>query len=261
MKADLKDVTFLLPCKLEGEDRKRNLKIVVDYLFHHFDTNIIVNEQDTREVPTLLKEHEKKFTYMPTERADGVIHRTKQLNDMCKAATTPVVVNCDIDVLLERDAYLVARDQIVSGNFDIVLPYNGKCFDVPKPYHPEIIKSNKVNFIPPSKCRLMYLDKSVGGMLFFDRKKYIEGGLENERFICWGYEDNERIERFVKKLGYRITKLSNNMYHLQHGSCKNSGPGTKFVAANQAEFSRIKSLTPEGLKNEIKNWPWIKTTK
>ena len=41
-KLDLKDVTFTIPVRIESEDRKRNLKTVIQYMVHHLDTNIII---------------------------------------------------------------------------------------------------------------------------------------------------------------------------------------------------------------------------
>ena len=46
MKTDLTDVTFIIPVKIDSDDRRRNLKITLSYLQRNFDTNIIVCESD-----------------------------------------------------------------------------------------------------------------------------------------------------------------------------------------------------------------------
>ena len=63
------NLTFLIPVKLESEDRVRNLKTVLTYLLTKFDAKIQVQEHDV----------ENKFTklVMPyiNERFGPIIHR------------------------------------------------------------------------------------------------------------------------------------------------------------------------------------------
>ena len=46
MKIDLKDCTFAIPVRIDSNDRMENLQLILMYLTHHFDTNIIVIEND-----------------------------------------------------------------------------------------------------------------------------------------------------------------------------------------------------------------------
>ena len=41
------DLTFLIPVKLESQDRVRNLTTVITYLASNYDAKIIVKECDT----------------------------------------------------------------------------------------------------------------------------------------------------------------------------------------------------------------------
>ena len=41
------NLTFLIPVKLESEDRVRNLKTILTYLLTKFDAKVLVQEQDT----------------------------------------------------------------------------------------------------------------------------------------------------------------------------------------------------------------------
>ena len=47
MKRDLKDCTFIVPIRIESNDRLRNVITVLCYIASNFDTNIIVKEVDT----------------------------------------------------------------------------------------------------------------------------------------------------------------------------------------------------------------------
>ena len=46
MKKDLKDTTFILPVKIESDDRLRNVITVCCFLLENFDTNVILKEVD-----------------------------------------------------------------------------------------------------------------------------------------------------------------------------------------------------------------------
>lgn len=41
---DLTKTTFIIPLMIESSDRYRNAKIILTYLNHHFNTNIIIYE-------------------------------------------------------------------------------------------------------------------------------------------------------------------------------------------------------------------------
>ena len=41
-KTDLTDVSFLIALKIDSKDRINNLDITIEYLQHHFDTEIII---------------------------------------------------------------------------------------------------------------------------------------------------------------------------------------------------------------------------
>ena len=47
MKRDLKDCTFIIPLRIESDDRLRNIITILCYIVGNFDTNVIVKECDT----------------------------------------------------------------------------------------------------------------------------------------------------------------------------------------------------------------------
>ena len=252
-KIDLSDVTFTIPIKIEHDDRKRNLKIVIDYISHNFNTNIIICEQDTEVVPDILKDY--TFEYIKTERSDGLIHRTRQLNIMAKMAKTPYIVNYDADVLLMPNQYVDAVNTLKQNKTAIVSPYSGPCYDVPVVFHDIIVSTKSLNSIPVDKCSLMNKN-SVGGAVFWNKDEFISGGMENENFISWGFEDNERFSRY-KKLGYKLVRTSGIMYHLTHYRSINSNHKHPFYNNNQNLFHKIDGMTKDQLQNDIKTWKWL----
>ena len=238
---------------IEHQDRRNNLKTVVDYLTSNFDTNIIINEQDTDEVTGVLEGYD--YHYMKSSRSDGLIHRTKQLNDMTKEAKTPIVVNYDADVVLPIQSYVDSANAIRNKQADFVFPYNGKFMDVPKALHPEILKTKSITHIKSNQCHCNH-PMSVGGALFFNKEQYRSIGYENEHFLSWGYEDDERVQR-MKKFGKRIVRTKLDLFHLNHQRGNNSNVKNPMYARNGQVLSRIRAMTAPQLRQEISKWNWV----
>ena len=253
MTIDLKDLTITIPIKMDHDDRRRNLKTVMEYLTHNFDTNILICEQDSTEVPDLLKGYD--FGYMTCSRTDGMIHRTYQLNIMAKAATTPYVANYDADVIVNPKQMIETMEMLRNGA-TMVLPYAGPCWDVNAQHHQKIFDEKSVEFIKdPKQFGGLMNNNSVGGALFWNRDNFIKGGMENEKFISWGFEDNERFARF-NTLGYQVERASGFLLHLNHYRTPNSNHKHKFYANNQSMYNKIKGMNKAQLLNEIKTWKW-----
>ena len=50
MKKDLKNTTFIIPIRIESEDRLRNVITICCFLLDNFDTKIIIKEVDNTSV-------------------------------------------------------------------------------------------------------------------------------------------------------------------------------------------------------------------
>tara|TARA_R110000765_G_scaffold243832_2_gene346156 strand:+ start:5189 stop:5965 length:777 start_codon:yes stop_codon:yes gene_type:complete len=255
---DLKNTTFIIPVKLDTEDRIHNLNSCISYLTHHLDTNIIIwEEDDTPKVteklrPELLEKCKVIFNKQPKD----FFHRTRILNEMVKIVETPVVVNYDCDVLLEPDNYEIAQMTIMDDKFDVCYPYDGKMYDIHKKFFDGIDNENTLNGVNLDECDLMH-PNSLGGCFFISTKKYLESGIENEYFLSWGYEDNERFARF-KKLDYRVGRLPGPLYHMWHERGNDSNFSNPFIKNNERELQKIYGLQKNELINYISSWPWRK---
>lgn len=252
MKTSLKDVTFIIPIKIDFEDRLNNYKVVINHLTTLFDTNIIVCESDTKSNEDLLKIH-KDIEYIFYEDTSGFFHRTKILNIMTKMSKTNIVCNYDTDVVFPEQQYLSAVNKIKEGCV-MTFPYGGKFMNVPNKFF-DLIKSNNFDKINENELELAH-PNSVGGAFFFDREKYIKFGLENENFKSWGFEDNERVTRLTK-LGAPICRVPGLLFHLNHKRGVNSVPENPFYRQNMYEFNKINSMTKTSLEEYIKTWSWL----
>jgi hypothetical protein len=132
-KKDLSNCTFLIPLRIETDDRMRNITTIIAYLLTNFNTNIIIKEYDSHSVfqesviPMLecgFDENElKNIVHIFEKTEEYVFHRTRLINDMVLQSTTPVVVNYDSDILLPIESYPLAVELITSGQYKCVYPY------------------------------------------------------------------------------------------------------------------------------------------
>ena len=239
---DLTKTTFIIPLRIETADRMRNIITILIYLTRNFDTKIIVKEVDEssvyeREVLPVLKqalepEWLECIHHIFEKSEEFTFHRTKILNDMLWMVDTPVVVNYDSDILLPLETYINATNMIAKGwvHPDVK---NGKPVKVVYPYgfgnyqfQCHVGDNEVTNFINSGfnyeyfNGHMRQWDAKYGFCQFFDTEEYKKLGGENENFVAYGYEDDERYFRF--NLLSSVARIDEYVYHLEHGRTKNS---------------------------------------
>ena len=250
-KTDLTDVSFLIALKIDSKDRINNLDITIEYLQHHFDTEIIISEQSKES--HIKGRYDCKHIY--TE-VDEFFNRQKGVNIAAKQSTKPIIAHYDADVILTPQQIIKAVETIRDGTLELASPYNGHFYDVPKLFHKEIAASHSTDCIDISQCN-MFSPRSVGGVVFFNREIFWQCGGANENFKGLGYEDDEIFERF-KKLKTKMGRINKPLFHLTHERKETAYDHNPFVKANGDEFLRIQNMTREQLLNEIETWEWSK---
>lgn len=255
---DLLDVTFMIPIKIESDDRKTNLSICVDYLLKHFNTNIILCEQDVApKVPELFKDtwHGKcKHIFLPS---DGkYFHKTRCLNVMIKQSTTPIVVSFDSDIILPLTQIVEARDLIAQKKCAFAYPFNQRLYHIEKPIIPVFQSTLELETIG-SNTTQRHTDVPPGGAFFIDKATFYQCGLENEHFISWGPEDQERASR-ISKIGHEIKRVIGPIFHLDHIRTENSNHQHDQYERNIQEFNKINNMSRARLLQQIGKWTWTR---
>lgn len=253
-KKNLKDVTFTIPIRYDTEHRIENLKLIVDFLQHHFDTNIMVMEEAKEQKFDFLQ-NKVDYTFVKTD--DPNLHRTKCLNEMSKRCKTPIVVNYDADVLFTIPQYMTAADQIRKGKAEMVFPYAGRFMECNREkFFNKIRKGMSVDFIDEKELSCNH-PNSLGGAIFWDLKTFKRIGMENQHFKSWGWEDNERMSR-AQKLGVKIVRTKGILYHMSHKRLEDSKPNNKHYNKNQQEYNKVHNMSKTQLQDYIKTWSWLK---
>ena len=252
---DLKDTTFIIPIRIETTDRMRNAITSLCYLLDNFNAQVIVKEGDETSV---FEEHVlpqvKEFTdttnltHIFEKTSTPEFHRTRYLNEMTRMAETKVVVNYDCDIILPLDTYVAAEAAIVSGESDVVYPYGFGQYAKMVTVDDAIVTDFLVGgfSIKLLEEHSKSNDARYGFCQFFDREVYMNGGGENEKFIAYAPEDEERAYRF-EKLGYNVTRLNSFVYHLEHARTPNSWYNNPHMKRNFALWEHLQTLSREEL--------------
>ena len=232
---DLKSCTFIIPVRIESEDRIRNIITVLCYLLDNFDAKVILKEVDQEpifeeellpQITEYVGDSIKNLTHVFEQSNDPVFYRMQILNEMIDMADTSVIANYDGDVLFKPETYVNSVKMIEEG-YDIVYPYGFGEYQKQVFADDELVSeflSNDCDFsILDSKSR-MY-DAQYGHVQFLNRKSYIEAGMENENFRGSSPEDKERHYRF-EKMGYKVGRIDDQVYHLEHSRGNNSWPNS-----------------------------------
>ena len=255
-KVDLKDCTFGVNIRFATEDRKRNIKLVIEHLLKYLNTNIIVIEEATTSYfPEIIKTisgwNEDDCRYIFLHSDDEYMGKTKCFNKIFELAKTPIYALHDADVVCDPEMYFNCAETIRNNKGKICQPFDGSFRNVPESLINEFSISLDHNIFTNQNTEYYSYD-CPGGSIFIESETFDRCGWENENMKGWGYDDNERLTRY-KKLGYEVLRVSGTMYHLNHERTKNSQE-TEQTTINKNEYRRIKKLTKEELLIEISTW-------
>lgn len=254
---DLTDTTFTIPVRFDHEHRKENLDLILKYISNHFDTNFIVLEDGPDSNFKEICEKYPKVLYVFQKNDVPLFHRTKLLNQMCKMCATDIIVNYDADVLFTPKQYTDSVRAIRENLAEMVFPYAGKFMECNRAkFIPRTREELDVSWIKISDLHQVH-PNSVGGAVFWDRKKFIQIGMENESFLSWGWEDDERLYR-AKELGLKVARIEGVLYHIEHFRSNNSNQTNPNYKNNEAEFRKMSRMKNGELKRYIASWNWIK---
>jgi len=254
MRIDLSQATFIIPIRIESPDRLRNVVTTTAFLLENFNTNIIIKEVDAESVfqrdalPILediveVDDIWKNFNYIYEKSDEPLFHRQRVLNEMIMESDTDIVVNYDCDVILPISSYEAAYKALTESDCDIVYPYGNGMYQKQVAANDTVCSNflankNYSNLDDVSKLHT----SDFGWAQFFRRKVYIEGGMENENFKAYAPEDKERYYRFGV-LGYKIARINNYVYHLEHARGENSWFTNPHMQSNMEEWEKINQMS------------------
>lgn len=199
---------IIIPFKNSYKDRQRNIDIVLEYLLQYTD-KVLVCEYD----------NEQKFInrfnveYLFIKEQNKYFNKSICINNACvylfKKGYEEICI-WDADVLCDYNKYLLSNNKIKNKLCDVCFPYNGCVYNISIQ---DIIR-NKFEF---NKYNLdeYYSESSIGGIISFSKKIFLEVGGYNELLEGWGNEDYE----FYLKIKFnecKIDRINGHIYHIKH---------------------------------------------
>ena len=272
-KHNLTDTTFIIPVKIESDDRLRNAITVCCFLLSKFDTNILIKEVNSEpvfenealpQIKEFIGDISNISYYFEKESDNTFFHKTRYFNELLSKCDTDVVSAYDIDVLLPVSSYLES-EKMCKGEYDLVYPFGFGTQENQVKWQKKVFASDELvsdflnqNFdfsIFESSCQK---DRAQWGHAqFFKRESYIKGGMENENFKAWGPEDEEKHYRFPK-LGYNIGRIFDWVYHLEHSRGDDSERTNIYFHDNLKLMEDIRGLSVEELRNYYNTQEYLK---
>lgn len=272
---NLNDLTIAIPVKIESSDRYNNLKIVLGYINNYFHTNIKIIEEspDDPKIDFLddLKNLNIDYKFYQVDSKQP-FHRTKYLNEMIFSTNTKVVSNYDSDVFLPVKTYIDVVNSILKNDFDFIYPYffgNGqKQLHYSKWYQSRFAQSEhypmwkfvqdwNINHFDTDEEHVKIWPSAYGHSLFANTEIYKKAFGENEEFISYGPEDQERAYRF-QKLGYKVHWYDGYVYHIEHMRTNDSAMTNPYYKNNCDIFEYVKKLSEEQLVSYYQQREYLK---
>ena len=263
----MKDLTFLLPCRIESEDRLRNVVTSVTYLLKNFpESKVILKEVDThshfkfRALPTISTHTDtSKLIHLFEDSTEKFFHKTRILNDLLIASETEIVYNHDVDIVLPVSSYQSAYEAIRIGNVDAVYPFGCGVYQWAVNYSEstfsQFLDSGfDFSVLEDSKFRVA---SSIGWGQMIKRQVEIDVGFWNENFVSWGAEDCEFYFR-LNSFGYRVGRINSDVYHFEHGRTFNSHYHNPKFQDNHNLWQNIRTWDPHKLKGYYEQQSYIK---
>ena len=264
----LEDTTFIIPLRIESTDRLRNVITTLIFLLSNFNSKIILQEEDTESkfkedvLPQITQVVDiKNLNHIFVHSNDPIFHRTRIINEMLSIVDTKVVCNYDCDILLRPQTYIKAEKLILNDGIDCVYPYGIGDWQ----YQVNATDVLVTDFINDDfdfsilEKRSKIWDAKYGFCQFFNLEKYIKFGMENENFISYGYEDDERHCRFTKLSN--ISRLDEYVYHLEHSRTQNSWFSNPHIQDNKNIWEVIKNYNKSEILDYYKNQDYLKKYK
>ena len=280
-KMEIPVCTYMIPLRVETPDRLRNIITVLLYFLKNIKAPIIIKEFDTESIyeasvlpqisQVATEEELSQITHVFEQSDDIVFHRTRLINDMIMMADTTNVCNYDCDVILPFQTHFYANTFLCKGYLPpdapegtplqpvkVVYPYGFGMFQQ-QVFADDQTVSNFINSnfnFHAFNGKMRPYDAKFGFCQFFNKEEYIRLGMENENFISYGYEDDERYHRF--NMCSDVVRINDTIFHLEHKRSQNSWFTNPHIEGNRKEWEKLKFYGKEKIEEYYQNIDYMK---
>jgi len=250
---DLTDVTFLIPIRIDSDDRLENLTAILSYLAKYFRTNVIILEADNQcRIPAEIITENIKHVFIKDD--NPLFLREIFNNKLIHIAETDIIIKYDCDVIVSPSQLNRAVLSVRHSDSDFCYPYDGSCINVSGALRSFFLKRLDVRLIFKYSLSYGNFFSAYGGCMVINRTKYIQSGMDNEAFNGWAHEDQEIFKR-LKILGFQVKRQEGPLFHLDHKRLANSNHFSQAEFMNSLqEYIKVCNMNKTELTKYISNW-------
>lgn len=247
------NVTFVIPVRIDSNERFTNLMVVIDHLQLVENSEIILLEADL--YPKISKDQlPEKVKHNFFEDNDPIFYRTKYINKLLDFSNNKIVGIWDTDVIVPLDQIKESIRQLSETETIFSLPYDGRFYNLSIDDSESFREKRDFGFIGnPDSLQLSFGCYSFGGAFFVNKEVYKKIGGENENFYGWGPEDLERVMR-VRNFGYTICRTEGPLYHLYHPRNNSNYPTSDFKNKSLQELITISNMSHTEIEMYVNSW-------
>ena len=246
-------LSFVIPVRIDSQERLRNLTAVVSWLERTHCAIYILEADIKQHIPQeLYKSNSVCYTFIKDE--NPCYHRTKYINSLLSMISTELVAVWDADIITPLENIVSAVNQNRQYGETITYPYAGKCIWLSAKESEEFCKSGDITTIENTQSSPIIGRPFCGGAFIVNAERYLSICGENQKFTGWGPEDAERLRR-CRILGHKANWICTGMaYHLAHPINTNSRYFNQEMADNmRREFVSVCCMNSVELKEYITN--------
>lgn len=233
-KIDLLDVTFVIPARIDSDERLANLLTLLRVIEREVTTHIIVLESDKVQ---FFKPVNENVDYYFIYEDDLMANRTKCINRLIELSATPIIAVWEPDAIVVPSQILEAVNQIRQKAAVLAFPYDGRYYRADKirsnlfrqTLHFDLLTKNS----PMMELKNGYYAK--GGAFLVDKDEYLKVGGENEKLQGLAFVDEERVKR-MEVLNLPIFHAKGMLFHLWHPKVMNRHVSIRSEIKNIKEY-------------------------
>ena len=259
MTTAMDDLSFIIPIRVDSEDRINNCLAIVRFITTHFPgAEIQLIEQDT------VTKTAQVIAAYPMVRHDFELNaarfnKARAVNKGVLNTARALICMCDSDILLHPDAIHRACTILRKKRGRIVIPHNRIFMDISGTMKSEMVAGYDLDRYGrirrfsdvPRRSDVTARDCN-GGIFLAERETLLLGGGLNAKMVSYGWEDTEFIRRF-DRLGYYTTMLpAYNLVHLDHHRGADSRINEMFDV-NKAEFDKVNAMSRAQLEQYVES--------
>lgn len=236
--------TIIIPIFSLKEERLRNFEICLKNCISSGLPIIVVEQLNKNQKFSPIKkgiEYLKipNLKWLGVKLDTNLFHKTKLINIATKNVNTKWIWEIDADCILPINEILLSQwNTPIIKPFDLVVNLSEK-------ETKDFIQNKSIQF---NKGEIKKSIKKFGALSFIiDKEVFINGGMMNEEFVGYGWEDLEFAERFKK---IEITEIQQIGVHLWH-----------YIKKNEKDEKENRKRFLETLKNLSKKEQFIGISK